>query len=105
MPPLSDTAMDTATVFSRELGNRKYGIANTLYSLTVISRHISEWALEVREYCTHTTSLLRSKKYSKHTHTHTHTHTYIYIYISSWRYNPLWVCILQPSSLLAYEVS
>jgi len=45
--------------------------------------------------------------------THTHTHTYIYIYgtnippimiinriylFLSWRYNLLWVCILQPSS-------
>jgi len=72
MLPLSDTALGTATVFSWQLGNRQYGIANTLHLLTVISRYVSEWTLEVRKYCTHTTSLLRNKKYS--------THTNIYIY-------------------------
>ena len=37
----------------------------------------------------------------KHTHTHTHIYIYIYIYIYIfffYSYNPLWVCILQPSS-------
>ena len=81
MLPLSDTALGTVTVFSRELANRKYGIANTLYILTVISRYVSDWIFKIRKFCTHTTSLLRSKKYSTHTHKHTHTHTHTHIYI------------------------